>query len=52
MKSDKNYFSLDLQKAHTIPVLNTSTLSLYNEGIHDRAYNQGYSRLWCENTGR
>ena len=52
MKNDKNYFSFDLQKAHTIPGLNTSTLGLYNEGIHDRANNQGYSRLWCENTGR
>ena len=48
----------DLQKVHTIPVLNISTayykhqLTLYKEGIHDRANNQGYSHLWCENTGR
>ena len=58
MKSNKNFFLFDLQKAHTIPVLNTSTayykhqLTLYNKGIHDRANNQGYSHLWCENTGR
>ena len=55
MKSDKNSFLLDLQKAHTISVLNTSTAyykhqpDLY-EGIHDRANNQGYSHLWCVNT--
>ena len=58
MKSDKNSFSCDLQRAHTILVLNTSTayhkhqLNLYNEGIHDRANNQGQSDVWCENTGR
>ena len=58
MKSDENYFSFDLQKAHTIPVFITSTayykrqLTLYNEGIHDRANSQGYSHLCYENTGR
>ena len=57
MKSNKNSFSFDLQKAHTILVLYTSTayykhqLTLYNKGIHDRANNQGYSHLWCENAG-
>ena len=41
MKEDKNSFSFDLQKAHTLPVLNTSTayykhqLVLCNDGIHD-----------------
>ena len=58
MKSDKNSFSFDLQKAHTIPVLNTSTayykhqLIFYNEEIHDQANSKGYSHLWSENTGR
>ena len=43
IKSDKDFFSFHLQKAHTIPVLNASTayykhqLTLYNEGIHDPA---------------
>ena len=42
MKNDQNFFFFDLQKAHTITVLNTSTayckhhLILYNERIHDR----------------
>lgn len=58
IKSDKDFFSFHLQKAHTIPVLNASTayykhqLTLYNEGIHDRTNNQSYSHLWRGNTGR
>ena len=54
MKADPMASSFDLHKVHVLPVLTTNTayykhqLSLYNEGVHNVAQNQGYAYLWTE----